>query len=138
MAELTLSDISKKMRKLDICMMTTVGPYGHLTSRPMSNNGDVEYDGNSYFFSYEDKEVIKEIKENSNINLSFQGDDMFYISIAGKAQLITDKEVLKKHWVDSLNAWFKDGIDTPGIIMIHVEAINIKYWHKMDEGEVKM
>lgn len=138
MAELTLSDISKKMRKLDICMMTAVGPHGHLTSRPMSNNGDVEYDGNSYFFSSEDKDVIKEIEKNSNINLSFQGEDLFYISVSGKAQLITDKELLKKHWVNSLDAWFEDGIDTPGIIMIHVKATHIKYWHKEKEGEVKI
>ena len=47
MAKVSLSDISKKMRKLDICMISTVGAYGHLTSRPMSNNGDVEYEGNS-------------------------------------------------------------------------------------------
>lgn len=138
MANYSLSDISKKMRKLDICMMTAVGPYGHLTSRPMSNNGDVEYDGNSYFFSYRQSEIIKEIEKDNNINLSFQGDDMFYISIPGKAQIITDKEILKEHWIDSLRRWFKDGVETPGIILIHVKAIAIKYWHKEEQGEVKM
>ncbi len=61
MGELNLKDISKKMSKLDICMMTTLSGSQMLTSRPMSNNGDVRYDGNSYFFSYENAEVIKEI-----------------------------------------------------------------------------
>ncbi len=138
MGELKLSDISKKMRIQDICMMTAVGPYGHLTSRPMSNNKDVEFDGDSYFFTYSDAEIIKEIKENNNINLSYQSSDMFYISISGKAKLVSNKETLKKHWVPSLKQWFKDGVDTPGIIMINFKAQRIKYWHKEDQGEIKL
>jgi general stress protein 26 len=138
MAKFTLSDISKKMRKIDICMMTTVGPYGHLLSRPMSNNGDVEYDGNTYFFTSDDKDVVKEIEQNANINLSLQGPDMLYVSISGKGDLIRDTEVLKIHWIDELNLWFPKGIETPGIIMIHVKADHIKYWQKEEEGEVKI
>lgn len=137
MAELKLSDISKKMRKMDICMMSTAASNGTITSRPMSNNGDVEYDGNSYFYSYEEAEVIKELKENDNLNLSFQGDDEFYIAISGESKLITDKKILKEHWVPSLNEWFKDGVFTPGIILIHVKAKSIKYWHNEEQGEVK-
>lgn len=135
---MNLKDVSKKMGKLDICMMTTLSSAQTLTSRPMSNNGDVEYDGNSYFFSYEDAEVVKEIKGNQILNLSFQGEDMFYISISGNGDLVKDKSVLKKHWVPSLDQWFKEGVDTAGIIMIHVKASVIKYWHKEHSGEVKL
>lgn len=138
MSELSLKDVSIKMRKLDICMMATHAASGVITNRPMSNNGDVEYDGNSYFYSYEGSEVVKDLKVNSTINLSFQGDDKLYISITGKGELIKDKNVLKEHWVDSLNNWFKDGVDTPGIIMIHVKAEKIKFWHKEESGEVKL
>lgn len=138
MAELQLSDVSKMMSKLDICMMASSAPDGTLTSRPMSNNGDVEYDGNSYFFTYEKSEVISELKKNGNINLSFTGKDELYISITGKAQLIIDKRVLKEHWLDELEQWFEDGIDTPGIILIHVKADRIKFWHKDKQGEVKL
>lgn len=138
MAELQLSDIIVKMRKLDICMMTTLAEDGHLTSRPMSNNGDVAYDGNSYFYSYEDAEVIRELKLNANVNLAFEGPDKLYIAISGKSDLLKDKEILKQHWVESLDAWFKDGVETPGIIMIHVKAETIKFWHKEENGEVKL
>jgi general stress protein 26 len=137
MGELTLKDVSKKMSKIDICMMTTQAPNGNLTSRPMSNNGDVEYDGNSYFFTFEDTELVRELKQNDNMNLSFQGKDWFYISITGEGQLIKDKETLKEHWVPSLKRWFEDGVDTPGIIMVHVKAGGVKYWDGEEEGEVK-
>ena len=138
MAALSLSDVSSKMRNLDICMMATHAASGVITNRPMSNNGDVEYDGNSYFYSYEGSEVVKDLKEDSTINLSFQGNDKLYISITGKGELIKDKNVLKEHWVDSLNIWFNDGVDTPGIIMIHVKAGKIKFWHKEESSEVKL
>jgi len=136
MTKSQLSDVSKMMSKLDICMMTTTAPDGALTSRPMSNNGDVEYDGNSYFFTYEQAEVIEELKENENVNLSFTGKDQLYIAITGKAALVTDKEVLKEHWLDELKQWFKEGIETPGITLIHVKANRIKFWHNEEEGEV--
>lgn len=138
MTELKLSDISHKMRKLDICMMTTQAADKSLISRPMSNNGDVEYDGNSYFFTYEESEVVKDLITNSNINLTFSGADMLYISITGTGQLIYDKDVLKEHWLDELSKWFADGVDTPGITMIQVRADRIKFWHKEEEGEVKL
>ena len=71
MEEAKLEDIASKMRKLDICMMATQSKNGTIASRPMSNNGDVEYDGNSYFFSLEESEVVKELKENNTVIFSY-------------------------------------------------------------------
>jgi len=138
MTKSQLSDVTKMMSKLDICMMTTIASDGAITSRPMSNNGDVEYDGNSYFFTYEQSEVVDELKKNDNINLSFTGKDQLYISITGKALLITDNRVLKEHWLNELNQWFEEGIETPGITLIHVKAARIKFWHKEEQGEVRL
>src|SRR5690349_14476193 len=49
---MTIKDLSEKLAKIDFCMLTTNAAAGVLNSRPMSNNGDVEYDGDSWFFSY--------------------------------------------------------------------------------------
>ena len=35
-----------------------------------------------------------------------------------------------------LDVWFEDGIDTPGLVMIHVRAERIHYWDGKDDGEV--
>ncbi|MDQ2863376.1 MAG: pyridoxamine 5'-phosphate oxidase family protein [Bacteroidota bacterium] len=138
MEKAKLEDIASKMRKLDICMMITNAKESGIVSRPMSNNGDVEYDGNSYFFSQEESNVVKELKAYNKVNLTFQGAHQLYISIAGKADLITDKAALEEHWLDELEKWFEDGVNTPGIIMIHVKAENIKFWHKEEQGEIKL
>ena len=138
MAAKKLGDISTKMRKLDICMLTTRTARGLLTSRPMSNNGDVEYDGNSYFFSYEDSSVVKDIKESPQVNLGFEGPKYLYISVSGRARIIRSKTTMEEHWLPELKRWFDQGIDTPRIVMIHVKGNRIKYWQQEDQGEIRL
>lgn len=138
MASKKLELLSKKMRKLDICMLTTAGARGSLTSRPMSNNGDVKYDGNSYFFTYRKSHVVSEIKRNAQVHLGFEGNNNLFISVSGKATPVTSKAVMKKHWIDQLKQWFEEGVDTPGIIMIHVKATRIRYWEKSKEADIRI
>lgn len=138
MAEQSLKDISQKMRNIDYCMMTTTTAEGQLVSRPMSTNGDVEYDGNSYLFSSDRQELVKELEENPHVNLNFAGDKKLFVSVVGEAELIRDREQMKEHWQDKLEQWFEDGVDTPGIVMIHVKGQRVKYWQNWDSGEVKL
>lgn len=136
MANKSLKKIAKKMRKLDLCMMTTITTGGMTASRPMSNNGDVEYDGHSYFFTWAKSHLVKDLKKNKHVNLSFVGKKKTYISVSGTAKLITDKNLMKDHWTKDLDVWFEDGIETPGVTMIDVAAKRIKFWEKEEEVEI--
>ena len=49
-----------------------------------------------------------------------------------------DKARFAEHWDKSLDRWFPQGIDTPGMVMIEVDANRIHYWDGEDEGEVKL
>ncbi|KQS24666.1 pyridoxamine 5'-phosphate oxidase family protein [Dyadobacter sp. Leaf189] len=138
MADKTLKDVAEIMKDLDICMLTTTTTNGMLASRPMSNNRQVEYDGNSYFFTWEGSRMVSDIEMDSGVNLSFNGDDDIYISIAGKADVTRSREKMEEHWVEELEMWFEDGLDTPGIAMISVAAKQIKYWQGEEEGELKL
>ena len=133
-----LSLIAKKMKDLDICMMSTNGPRGVVNTRPMSNNRDVKYNGESFFFSYTDTRKVKDIKRTASVSLSFTGKSGSYIIVNGKARLIKDKRRWEDHWDDSLNQWFKKGMDTPGIVLIAVKASHIKYWDKYREGDIEL
>ncbi|CAN5910709.1 pyridoxamine 5'-phosphate oxidase family protein [soil metagenome] len=42
----------KLIRGIDLCMMTTHGSNDALHARPMSNNGEVEFDGDAWFFTW--------------------------------------------------------------------------------------
>jgi general stress protein 26 len=77
MAKKSLHEVSQKLRNLDLCMMTTI----------TKNNGDVEYDGNSYFFTWRKSRLAKDLKKNSHVNLAFNGKKALFVSVAGKAKL---------------------------------------------------
>src|SRR5215203_3624738 len=138
MATLTLTGMARHMRKLDICMMTTQSSRGILNSRPMSNNGDVSYKGDSYFFTFEGSQKIKDMEANSQVSLNFEGEKQLYISITGKAKIIRAKAAMEQHWMDSLSQWFSKGLDTPGIVMLHIKGTKLKYWQRNKQGEIKI
>lgn len=139
MADKTLHDLSKAMRDLDFCMLTTGS--GRLTSRPMSNNGDVEYDGDSWFYAYEDSAKIRDIEQDPAVGLTFTegksllGKPGLFIAIDGRAELIRDQAQFEAHWTKSLELWFPQGTETPGMILIKVHAERIRYWDGEEQGE---
>ena len=143
MSQLTITDIAKHMRHIDICMLTAKTNAGGLEARPMSNNKDVEYDGDSYFFANDSSSGVREIESDGEVNLAFSRlpnlvTKPFFLSVSGKASLIRDRSVMQEHWVPDLEMWFKDGLETPGIVLIKVKAYALKYWDGGDEGELAL
>ncbi|WP_145007836.1 pyridoxamine 5'-phosphate oxidase family protein [Pseudomonas oryzihabitans] len=141
MADKTLHDLSKAMRDLDFCMLTTGS--GRLSSRPMSNNGDVEYDGDSWFYAYEDSAKIRDIEREPAVGLTFTegksllGKPGLFVAIDGRAELIRDQAQFEAHWTKSLERWFPQGTDTPGMILIKVQAERVRYWDGEEQGELR-
>jgi general stress protein 26 len=141
-SELTLSDLSEEMRDIDFTMLSTRTEGGEIAARPMSNNGDVDYEGDSYFFTYERSRMVTDIKRDPTVSLSFQGKSgllgkpPLFIAVEGRAELIQDKQAFKEHWTSDLDYWFEKGIETPGIVMIKVHATRIHYWNGEEDGEL--
>lgn len=136
MGQKTLRDLSERMRQIDIAMLATHTEGGAIASRPMSNNGDVGYDGVSYYFSYGDARTIADIEADPKVTLSFQGPKRFAVAVEGTAELIRDKAAFQEHWTPELDKWFDNGIDTPGIALIKVTAQRIHYWDGTEQGEL--
>lgn len=140
----TLSDLAEGMRDIDFAMLTTRAPDGNLGGRPMSNNREVDYDGDSYYFTWDSAQMITDIGRDPRIALSFQGKAgllgmrPFFVAVEGEAKVVRDKAQFAEHWSKGLDRWFKDGVDTPGLVMIHVHATRVHYWDGEDEGEVKL
>ena len=144
MSQMTLSDLSDKMRDIDFAMLSTRAEGGQIAARPMSNNGDVDYDGDSFFFTFEQSHTVQDIQRDPQVGLSFTGakgllgKPPIFISVEGNAELIRDKAAFEKHWTPDLDKWFEKGINTPNIVLIKVKAKRITYWAGTDEGEVTL
>ena len=118
----SLADIAKEMAGIDIAILSTHAENGEIANRPMSNNGDVAYDGTSYYFTYEQARAVSDIERNPKVALGFASEaGLFskgvYVAVEGSAELIRDKAAFKQHWTHDLDKWFENGIDTPGIVL---------------------
>ncbi|MBA4090957.1 MAG: pyridoxamine 5'-phosphate oxidase [Sphingobium sp.] len=142
MSEKTVRDLAEKMKDIDFAMLSTHSPGGTIGSRPMSNNRDVDYDGDSWFFTTDDTQMVADIASDPKVGLSFQGKAgmlglrPFFIAIEGRAELIRDKASFEAHWTKDLDRWFKQGADTPGLVLIKVHATSAHYWDGEEDGEV--
>ena len=117
------------VKAVDICMLTTVDERGELHSRPMSNNRDIEFDGDLWFFTYGSSHKADEVNRVSKVNASFADvDNQLYASLTGDAELVRDRAKIEELWKPELKAWFPGGVDTPDIALLKVSVERAEYW----------
>ncbi len=138
----TIKDLAQKMKDIDFAMLSTHTKGGAIGARPMSNNRDVEYDGDAWFFADDSTIMVADIAADPNVSLSYQGSSgilgqrPFFVAVEGKALLVRDKAAFAEHWTKDLERWWPDGIDTPGLVLIKVSSQRAHYWDGEDEGEI--
>jgi general stress protein 26 len=140
----TLAELAEKMRDIDFAMLSTRTEGGAIASRPMSNNREVDYDGDSWFFALAETRTVADIARDPQVGLSYLGKSgilglkPFFVAVEGRGELIQDKAKFAEHWTKDLDRWFEQGIDTPGLALIGVAAERLHYWDGYDEGELKL
>jgi general stress protein 26 len=121
--------IRELIKDIDFCMLTTVDERGDLHSRPMSSNGDVDHDGDIWFFTNASSHKVSEIEKLPKVNVSFADpDDQRYVSISGTAQLVRDRAKIDELWRPEFKMWFPQGKDDPEIALLRVTLEKAEYW----------
>ncbi|HEX8512468.1 MAG TPA: pyridoxamine 5'-phosphate oxidase family protein [Allosphingosinicella sp.] len=144
MADKSLADLAEKMKDIDFAILSTRTRSGAIAARPMSNNRQVDYDGDSYFFTCDETGTVADIEGDPQVGLAYQaksgilGVRPFFITIEGRAELVRDKARFAEHWTTDLDRWFKQGVDTPGLTLVKVAAERLHYWDGYDEGELEL
>lgn len=110
-----------------IAMLTTVAADGSLVSRPMGVQ-DVDFDGDLWFFADADSHKVDEIAHGSHANVAFAGSTS-WLSVAGTAEVVTDRAKIDELWGPTADAWFPDGPDSPGVTLVVVHGVTAEYWH---------
>ena len=88
--------IDDLIKNVPVAMLTTLDPDGQLHSRPMGTLQQEFFDGTVWFFTSRDSEKIHSINTNSHVNLAYaQPNEYHYVSLAGKATLVDDREKWK-------------------------------------------
>ena len=130
-----IPEIAQLLRKIDTCMLATRGDDGQLHARPMSNNGQVEWDGDSWFFAPADGRLVAEIERNAEAVTTYRADDRFaWVALSGRADVIDDADQKRRLWLEELERWFPNGPDDPNVALIRVASSAAQWWTDKGDG----
>lgn len=116
------------VKDVKVAMMTTADPDGTLNSRPMWNN-DIDENGDIWFFTKLHSPKTAAISKDDQINLSYSDpSSQTYVSIAGKAEIVSDQALVDAKWTESLKTWFPNGKDDPEVALIRIHPEQGEYW----------
>ena len=124
-----LEKLRDLIKEIDFCMLTTVDESGDLHSRPMSSNGDIDEDGDIWFFTNASSHKVSEIEKLPKVNVSFADpDNQRYVSVSGTAQLVRDRAKIDELWRPQFKMWFPEGKDDPEVALLRVTLEKAEYW----------
>ncbi|MFJ4207799.1 pyridoxamine 5'-phosphate oxidase family protein [Paenarthrobacter sp. NPDC089675] len=109
-----------------IGMLTTLDGEGALVSRPLAVQ-DVRDDGDLWFFTGLGTSQVAHVRADPRVNVSF-GKNTEWVSVAGTAEVVTDREKIRHMWNQAVEAWFPDGPETPEVCLLRVDSDSAEYW----------
>jgi general stress protein 26 len=125
--------VADAMAKIDFCMLQTVGERG-VNTRPMSNNGEVQYGGDNWFFARSTSTKIAELSKDDRVQLAFSDNEgPSFISVWGTGTVTSDVDLKRKLWHKSLERWFENGPEDPEVCLIKVKAHRIQAWGRIGD-----
>jgi len=128
-------EVAKVLRAIDTCMLATRGEDGEVHARPMSNNGQVEWDGSSWFFAPADGRLIAEIRWDAHTVAMYRAEDRFaWVSLSGAAEIVDDADAKRRNWLPELDRWFPGGPEDPSVALIRVDATAAQWWTDQGDG----
>ena len=130
--ELTGPEAAARVKELvedvDLTMLTTADADGHLVSRPMSTR-EMDENGDIWFFTSDDTKKVDEVEADHDVGLSYlDAKGMRFVSVAGTARVVHDRAKMEQLYTSSLDIWFEDGLDTPGIALLKVTPRETEFW----------
>jgi general stress protein 26 len=127
--ETDLQKLRDLVKEIDFCMLTTIDENGDLHSRPMSSNGDIDENGDLWFFTGVSSLKVSEISNAPKVNVSFADPkNQHYISITGVAELVRDRKKIEELWKPEFKMWFPKGKDDPEIALLKIHLEKAEYW----------
>lgn len=121
-----LAKVTELIRDSKVSMLTTVAADGRLVSRPMGVQ-EADFNGDLWFFADADSHKVDEIEHGSPVNAAFVGGTS-WVSVSGTAEVVRDVAKARELWNPVAEAWFPDGPETPGLVLLVVHGETAEYW----------
>lgn len=123
-----MSKVAQLVEEIKFAMLTTHEHDCTLRSRPMTTL-QMDGDGCLWFFTNLHSSKINDVNEECHINLAYaRSDKQDYLSIAGTAEIVRDREKMQALWTPWIKPWFPDGLDDPDLVLLKVKMVEADYW----------
>jgi len=117
------------VKDIDFCMLTTIDEQGDMHSRPMSANGEIDANGDLWFFTGASSHKVSEVSKSPKVNVSFADPkNQHYVSISGAATLVRDQNKIDELWKPEFKMWFPEGKDDPEVALLRISPEKAEYW----------
>lgn len=119
-------------------MLTSGGPDHQSSSRPMYVQ-EVDADAQIWFFTSTSSLLIEQIRQKPAVSITFADskDNKFLFAHAMAAE-VHDKTKMEQLWDPTLKAWFKDGLETPDIVLLKLAIEKAEYWDAPNSSVVQL
>jgi len=126
--EEAIRTIGNLIGQVKVAMLTTTSARGWLRSRPMVAQR-VPFDGALWFLTSRSAAKAGEVRDRRQVNVSYASPEHdCYVSVAGVATLVDDRDRARSLWNAAYEPWFPKGLDDPDLVLIRVEAEEAEYW----------
>src|SRR3954453_22404096 len=96
------------IRDIGVAMLTTEDA-GDLRARPMVAS-QTEFDGTLWFLTRASSHKVIEVSADKRVGVTYANPStQDYVSLSGRATLVTDRPSIEAHWAESARAWFPKG-----------------------------
>jgi len=111
-----------------IAMLVTLEPNGMLRSRPLATL-ELDAEGRLWFFTAVSAPKTDEIAAHQQVNLSYSDPDkQDYVSVSGAAEIVRDKDHMRRLWSPWVEPWFPRGLEDPDLALLCVHVEQAEYW----------
>ncbi len=126
MSDNDLDTVRSIIKDVRVAMLTTATADGTLNSRPMGTQ-EAEFDGDAWFIMARDSDVAREVAAKPDVNVAYSGPSS-WLSLAGRAEMVTDQAKKEQLWNGMVEAWFPGGEHDENIVLMKVVGRSAQYW----------
>jgi general stress protein 26 len=123
-----MEKIRELIADIEVTMLTTITPQGDVHSRPMGTVLDADR-ASVWLFASANSDAAAEISQEPRVGLIYADPERDrYVSVSGIAELLHERDEIRRRWRTAFAKWFPGGPDDPALVLIHVRITEVEFW----------
>lgn len=119
--------LSELLSSFQDAMLVTRDDSGFPRGRPMRIAHHDEDEGVLWFIASDRGVNVREIRRDPRVCAILHGGE-HYLSLSGRAEVVTDRATLTRIWDPSFELFFLSGIDDPSLVLLRVDVAMAELW----------